>query len=172
MTLPQVIKHADYTEVMPLFLTEDNAASTRYIGNLLVSSVQHVIDVIENDIFDASAYQGLGYMQIGSDYWVNRPGGDFNFGIGELLIEEPRLYPELLTTENIPETDINGQNIWQELLDKEYVNENYQIGKAFNRDLGLIGFDIDLLDDDKQRLFQLFIARQKWQPSEFRFVLS
>ena len=170
--LRQVIKHADYTEVMPLFLTEDNAASTRYIGNLLVSSVQHVIDVIENDIFDASAYQGLGYMQIGSDYWVNRPGGDFNFGIGELLIEEPRLYPELLTTENIPETDINGQNIWQELLDKEYVNENYQIGKAFNRDLGLIGFDIDLPDDDKQRLFQLFIARQKWQPSEFRFVLS
>ncbi len=85
--LRQIITHEHYTESIPLFLTEDNAASTKYPDSILVSAEDHLIDVIHTDFYDASAFQGIGYMKIGTDFWINRPGPVFSVGIGEMEVE-------------------------------------------------------------------------------------
>ncbi|WP_299002129.1 baseplate J/gp47 family protein [uncultured Shewanella sp.] len=172
--LRQEIAHQGYQEVVPLFLNDDHAASSLYSGNLLVSADQHIIDVIESELYDADAYRGIGYMQIGADYWVDRPGADFRLGLGQLMIESPRIYPELLEKElqlHIPEQGDIAM-LWQALLEKEYVTEQYEIGPHFNTDLGLNGFEVELAAEVKLMLYQLFIARRQWQPSEYRWQLD
>ncbi len=86
--LRQIITHEQYTEVIPLFLTEDNAATAKYPDSILVSAENHVIDVIHTDLYDANAFRGIGYMKIGTDFWISRPGPIFSVGIGEMQLEE------------------------------------------------------------------------------------
>ncbi|MCG8336760.1 MAG: baseplate J/gp47 family protein [Proteobacteria bacterium] len=86
--LRQIITHEDYTETIPLFLTKDNAATTKYPDSILVSAEDHIIDVIHTDLYDAAAFRGIGYMKIGTDFWISRPGPVFSVGIGEMELEE------------------------------------------------------------------------------------
>lgn len=85
--LRQIIHHKDYTEHIPLFLTEDNAVTTKYPDSILVSAEEHVIDVITTEFFDPGAFWGIGHMKIGVDFWINRPGAVFSAGIGAMEIE-------------------------------------------------------------------------------------
>ncbi len=85
--LEQVIDHDNYREVIPLFLTEDNAASVKYPDSILVSSEEHMIDVIETEYYDPGAFRGIGYMRVGTDFWISRPGPVFSVGISEMEIE-------------------------------------------------------------------------------------
>ncbi|MGA1870245.1 MAG: baseplate J/gp47 family protein [bacterium] len=85
--LYQIIVHENYTEVIPLFLTEDNAATVKYPDSLLVSAESHIIDVITTDLYDAASFRGIGYMTIGTDFWISRPGPVFAAGIGAMELE-------------------------------------------------------------------------------------
>lgn len=85
--LRQTIQHKEYIESIPLFLTEDNAVTTKYPDSVLVSADQHVIDVITTEFFDPGAFRGIGHMKIGFDFWIDRPGAIFSVGIGEMEIE-------------------------------------------------------------------------------------
>lgn len=85
--LQQIINHETYKEVIPLFLTEDNAATVKYPDSILVSAEDHIIDVIHEDMYDPGAYSGIGYMQVGTDLWISRPGPVFVMGIGDMEVE-------------------------------------------------------------------------------------
>jgi hypothetical protein len=85
--LQQIIQHENYTETIPLFLTEENAATAKYPDSILVSAESHVIDVISTDLYDPGAFQGIGHMKIGTDFWISRPGPVFAMGIGDMEIE-------------------------------------------------------------------------------------
>ena len=82
--LHQTIYHKGYTENIPLFLTEDNAVTTKYPDSILVSAENHVIDVITTEFFDPGAFRGIGHMKIGFDFWIDRPGAIFSVGIGAM----------------------------------------------------------------------------------------
>jgi hypothetical protein len=85
--LRQTIKQAGYTEVLPLFLSDDNSVAAKYPDSILVSAASHEIDVITTEFYDPGAFQGIGYMEIGSDFWLARPGAIFSVGIGAMEIE-------------------------------------------------------------------------------------
>jgi hypothetical protein len=85
--LEQIIRHENYVETIPLFLTEDNAATAKYPDSILVSAENHVIDVITAENYDPGAFSGIGHMQIGTDFWISRPGPVFAVGIGDMEIE-------------------------------------------------------------------------------------
>ena len=85
--LRQTIQHKEYIESIPLFLTEDNAVTTKYPDSILVSADHHVIDVITTEFFDPGAFRGIGHMKIGFDFWIDRPGAIFSVGIGAMEIE-------------------------------------------------------------------------------------
>ncbi len=85
--LHQTIHHKGYTEQIPLFLTEDNAVTTKYPDSILVSAGNHVIDVITTEFFDPGAFRGIGHMKVGFDFWIDRPGAIFAVGIGAMEIE-------------------------------------------------------------------------------------
>lgn len=85
--LRQTIYHQGYTEQIPLFLTGDNAVTTKYPDSILVSAENHVIDVITTEFFDPGAFRGIGHMKVGYDFWIDRPGAVFAVGIGEMEIE-------------------------------------------------------------------------------------
>jgi hypothetical protein len=85
--LQQLINHETYTEVIPLFLTDDNEVSAKYPDSILVSADSHMIDVITTEFFDPGAFRGIGYMKIGTDFWIDRPGAIFSVGLGQMEIE-------------------------------------------------------------------------------------
>jgi hypothetical protein len=85
--LRQTIKHATYTEALPMFLADDNSVTTKYPDSILVSAASHVIDVITTEFYDPSAFQGIGYLKIEDDFWIARPGAIFSVGIGEMELE-------------------------------------------------------------------------------------
>ncbi|HBF38574.1 MAG TPA: hypothetical protein DDW50_14805 [Firmicutes bacterium] len=85
--MKQTIDHDTYTESIALFLTDDNVVTTKYHDSILVSAEDHVIDVITTEYYDPSAFQGIGYMKVESDFWIARPGATFSVGLGEMEIE-------------------------------------------------------------------------------------
>ncbi len=85
--LQQLINHGTYTEVIPLFLTDDNEVSAKYPDSIVVSADSHVIDVITTEFFDPGAFRGIGHMKIETDFWIDRPGAIFSVGLGQMEIE-------------------------------------------------------------------------------------
>lgn len=150
--LRQTIKHATYTEVLPLFLSDDNSVTTKYPDSILVSGADHVIDVITSEFYDPSAFQGIGYMEIESDFWIARPGAIFSVGIGEMEIEAwPVLryaFAEIPVTvavtatvgEKIYHKDTlttqfsrgDSQLIWNALIDAGYLDTSGNVNTIHN----------------------------------------
>lgn len=140
--LRQTIKHAAYTEVLPLFLSEDNAVTTKYPDSILVSAANHIIDVITTEVYDPSAFQGIGYMKIESDFWLARPGAVFSVGLGEMELEawplmryamveipvtvtvtatvDGKIYPNEILTTRFSRAD--SQLIWYALREAGYLD--------------------------------------------------
>lgn len=85
--IQQLINHETYTEVIPLFLTDDNEVSAKYPDSILVSAESHIIDVITTEFFDPGAFRGIGHMKIETDFWIDRPGAIFSVGLGQMELE-------------------------------------------------------------------------------------
>lgn len=121
--LQQIIQHETYTEVIPLFLTEDNAAATKYSDSILVSAESHIIDVITTETYDPGAFNGIGHMRIGTDFWISRPGPVFSVGIGEMELEA---WPVLrYAFANIPGAYFSSgdsRQIWSILQEAGYID--------------------------------------------------
>ncbi|NQZ12248.1 MAG: baseplate J/gp47 family protein, partial [Algicola sp.] len=161
--LQQVIRHADYIETVPLFLTDANQAVARQEGAILVSADQHIIDVIESEPFDASAFRGIGFMITGTDFWIERPAAQADIGLGELVIDEAQVSKRLLH-QQLPEQNID--TLYQALLDQNYLTSQGLIGTAFNAELALSDFELEFefeLSADKETLYQLLLTRLDWQ---------
>ena len=144
--LKQVITHEEYTEVIPLFLTEDNAATAKYPDSVLVSAEGHIIDVIRTDLYDAGAFRGIGYMRIGTDFWINRPGPVFAVGIGEMELEAMPVaryaFKNIkieMTIEGVVEGELytkpfegklsenDSDTIWFQLLEYAYIDDEGKV---------------------------------------------
>ncbi|MCP3921423.1 MAG: hypothetical protein GY714_02440 [Desulfobacterales bacterium] len=127
--LEQVIVHDSYREVIPLFLTKDNAASVKYPDSILVSAEEHMIDVIETEYYDAGAFRGIGYMNIGTDFWVSTPGPVFSVGIGEMELEVwpvPRYVFNTVPVTISATGVVNGENYVIDDLSTLFTNESSQ----------------------------------------------
>ncbi|HEX3045701.1 MAG TPA: baseplate J/gp47 family protein [Bacillota bacterium] len=121
--LQQIIQHEGYLETIPLFLTEDNAATVKYPDSILVSAESHIIDVITTDIYDPGAFNGIGHMQIGTDFWIARPGPIFAVGVGDMELEAWPVFRYAFA--GIPEvyfTALQSQQIWNILKVAGYLD--------------------------------------------------
>jgi hypothetical protein len=152
--LRQTIKHATYTEELPLFLSDDNSVTTKYPDSILVSAANHVMDVITTEFYDPGAFQGIGYMEIESDFWLARPGAIFSVGIGEMEIEAwPVLryaFAEIPVTVSVKATvgektyhkdqlttqfsRADSQLIWNTLMNAGYLDTSGNVVTAANLD--------------------------------------
>ncbi len=164
--LQQIIQHENYIETIPLFLTEDNAATTKYPDSILVSADSHIIDVITTDLYDPGAFQGIGHMKIETDFWVSRPGPIFAMGIGDMEIEAWPILKYIFA--NVPVTlktvtaTVRGtsyivnnfstwfaredsQRIWNALRDANYIDNQGNV--LSNKDLNADDFQFTLQDD-------------------------
>jgi hypothetical protein len=121
--IQQIIRHENYIETIPLFLTEDNAATAKYPDSILVSAESHIIDVITTENYDPGAFSGIGHMRIETDFWISRPGPVFSVGIGEMEIEA---WPVLrYAFAGIPGPNFSredSQRIWTTLKAAEYID--------------------------------------------------
>jgi hypothetical protein len=185
--LHQIVKHENYTEIIPLFLTEDNAATVKYPDSVLVSAESHIIDVIAADLYDPGAFQGIGHMQIGTDFWIARPGPVFAVGIGEMELEA---WPVLryacasikvaIIVKKIGDTDETelstyfsrdgSQRIWDTLREAGYIDQTGNVlskGDLYADDPLLLTKDGLSLEDYLRDNLPEFTFQIKLKPLDF-----
>jgi hypothetical protein len=135
--LQQIIQHENSVEIIPLFLTEDNAATVKYPDSILVSADNHIIDVITTEFFNPGDFNGIGHMQIGTDFWISRPGPVFAVGIGDMEIEAWPVFRYAFA--GLPEvyfTNTQSEQIWNSLKTAGYIENDGNVSpeKDLNAD--------------------------------------